>query len=173
MNYSEIKNCDIANGPGVRISLFVSGCRNHCKGCFNQETWDFSHGQKFEAHTISQILMLLDPTFITGLTILGGDPFEPENIEEVTNLCKFAKSAYPNKDIWLYTGYLFENFKDHEIMNFVDVIVDGPFVEELKNLGLRFRGSENQRIIKVKESRDKGEIVLWSDWQDDPHLWDF
>lgn len=175
MNYATIKNCDIANGPGVRVSLFVSGCNHHCKGCFNREAWDFSYGQPFTQETIDQILALLKPDYIQGLTLLGGEPFDPRNQEAVLELLRAVKKAYPEKNIWAFTGYLFDKdilpgkLGDPEItreyVSYLDVLVDGPFVEEKKNLSLRFRGSENQRLIHVPASLAAGKVVLWEDWQ--------
>ena len=177
MNYAEIKNCDIANGPGVRISLFVSGCTHHCPGCFNQVAWDFNYGQPFTQQTIDEILAMLKPGYIKGLTLLGGEPFEPENQPAVVELLRQIKSKYPEKTIWAFSGYLFDrdilpgHLGDPEItreyLSYLDVLVDGPFVEAKKNLSLRFRGSENQRIIDVPASLAAGEIVLWQDWQGD------
>ena len=177
MNYAEIKNCDIANGPGVRISLFVSGCTHHCPGCFNQIAWDFHYGQPFTQQTIDEILELLRPNYIRGLTLLGGEPFEPENQGPVVELLRQIKEKYPQKSIWAYSGYLFDrdilsgHLGDWEItreyLSYLDVLVDGPFVEAKKNLSLRFRGSENQRIIDVPASLSAGKIVLWQDWQGD------
>jgi anaerobic ribonucleoside-triphosphate reductase activating protein len=175
VNYATIKNCDIANGPGVRVSLFVSGCNHHCKGCFNREAWDFSYGQPFTQETIDQILALLKPDYIQGLTLLGGEPFDPRNQEAVLELLRAVKKAYPEKNIWAFTGYLFDKdilpgkLGDPEItreyVSYLDVLVDGPFVEEKKNLSLRFRGSENQRLIHVPASLAAGRVVLWEDWQ--------
>ena len=177
MNYAEIKNCDIANGPGVRVSLFVSGCTHHCPGCFNQVAWDFDYGQPFTQQTIDEILKLLAPGYIKGLTLLGGEPFEPENQPAVVELLRQIKSKYPEKTIWAFSGYLFDwdilpgHLGDPEItreyLGYLDVLVDGPFVEAKKNLSLRFRGSENQRIIDVPASLAAGKIVLWQDWQGD------
>ena len=177
MNYAEIKNCDIANGPGVRVSLFVSGCTHHCPGCFNQVAWDFDYGQPFTQQTIDEILKLLAPGYIKGLTLLGGEPFEPENQPAVVELLRQIKSKYPEKTIWAFSGYLFDrdilpgHLGDPEItreyLGYLDVLVDGPFVEAKKNLSLRFRGSENQRIIDVPASLATGKIVLWQDWQGD------
>lgn len=177
MNYAEIKNCDIANGPGVRVSLFVSGCTHHCPGCFNQVAWDFDYGQPFTQQTIDEILKLLAPRYIKGLTLLGGEPFEPENQLAVVELLRQIKSKYPEKTIWAFSGYLFDrdilpgHLGDPEItreyLGYLDVLVDGPFVEAKKNLSLRFRGSENQRIIDVPASLAAGKIVLWQDWQGD------
>lgn len=172
MNYATIKNCDIANGPGVRVSLFVSGCTHRCPGCFNEVAWDFDYGEPFTQETIAYILNLLKPDYIQGLTLLGGEPFEPQNQSAVVELLRQVKRTYPNKSIWAFSGYLFE--KDilsgrlgdtAEYLSFLDVLVDGPFVEAKKNLSLRFRGSENQRLIDVPASLEKGETVLWQDWQ--------
>ena len=175
MNYATIKNCDIANGPGVRVSLFVSGCNHHCKGCFNREAWDFSYGQPFTQATIDEILKLMEPSYIQGLTLLGGEPFDPRNQEAVVQLLRAVKKVYPEKSIWAFTGYLFDRdilpgkLGDPQItreyLSYLEVLVDGPFVEEKKNLSLRFRGSENQRLIHIPASLASGEVVLWEDWQ--------
>ncbi len=172
MNYAAIKNCDIANGPGVRVSLFVSGCTHRCPGCFNEIAWDFDYGEEFTQDTIDYILKLLKPDYIRGLTLLGGEPFEPQNQEAIVELLRQVKACCPDKSIWAYSGYLFE--KDilsgrlgdtAEYLSYLDVLVDGPFVESKKNLSLRFRGSENQRLIDVPASLASGETVLWQDWQ--------
>ena len=174
MNYAIIKNCDIANGPGVRVSLFVSGCTHKCKGCFNEVAWDFNYGEPFKKETVEYILSLLAPDYVCGLTLLGGEPFEPLNQPEILELVRVVKNRFPNKSIWAFSGFVFENMLSGKvgerdtclnILNHLDVLVDGPFVEEKKNLMLRFRGSENQRIILVKESLEKEEVVLWQDWQ--------
>lgn len=174
MNYATIKNCDIANGPGVRISLFVSGCTHHCKGCFNEVAWDFAYGQPFTQETIQIILDMMKPSYIKGLTLLGGEPFEPQNQGPVVELLRQVKKTYPDKSIWAFSGYLFEKITSHtlgdwavtqEFLSYLDVLVDGPFVEEKKNLALRFRGSENQRLIDVPATLASGNIVLWEDWQ--------
>lgn len=174
MNYANIKNCDIANGPGVRISLFVSGCTHHCKGCFNEVAWDFDYGEPFTQETIQYILELMKPAYIKGLTLLGGEPFEPQNQGAVVSLLRQVKKAYPEKSIWAFSGYLFEKITSHtlgdwdvtrEFLSYLDVLVDGPFVEEKKNLALRFRGSENQRLIDVPASLASGRVILWKDWQ--------
>lgn len=177
MNYAEIKNCDIANGPGVRISLFVSGCTHHCPGCFNEVAWDFGYGRPFTEDTIREILDMLKPHYIRGLTLLGGEPFEPQNQGAVVELLRRVKEAYPEKSIWAFSGYLFDRdilsgrLGDwgitREYLSYLDVLVDGPFVEAKKNLSLRFRGSENQRIIDVPASLASGTVVLWQDWQGD------
>ena len=172
MNYATIKNCDIANGPGVRVSLFVSGCTHRCPGCFNEVAWDFNYGEPFTEQTIETILDMLRPAYIKGLTLLGGEPFEPQNQAEVVKLLRRIRKEMPEKTIWAFSGYLFE--KDmlsgrigdvSEYLSYLDVLVDGPFVQAKKNLSLRFRGSENQRIIDVKASLAAGETILWDDNQ--------
>lgn len=175
MNYAVIKNCDIANGPGVRVSLFVSGCTHRCPGCFNEVAWDFSYGEPFTDHTIQTILNMMAPPHIKGLTLLGGEPFEPQNQPALVELLRCVKKAYPEKSIWAFSGYLFD--KDilagrlgpwevtEEFLSYLDVLVDGPFIQAQKNLSLRFRGSENQRLIDVPASLKTGEIILWQDWQ--------
>lgn len=160
MHYGNIKECDIADGPGVRVSLFVSGCRHHCKGCFNPETWDFKYGKPYTEETEEEILRLLAPDYIQGLTLLGGEPFEPENQGVLAALLERVREAYPDKDIWCYTGYLYDvdlalGGKVHtdvtdEMLSYIDVLVDGEFVEELKDVTLVFRGSSNQRILKLR-----------------------
>lgn len=172
MNYATIKNCDIANGPGVRVSLFVSGCTHHCPGCFNQVAWDFDYGQPFTQETIDAILKMLRPSYVRGLTLLGGEPFEPQNQAGVVELLRQVKRELPGKTVWAYSGYLFDRDilsgrlgDTREYLSYVDVLVDGPFIEEKKNLSLRFRGSENQRIIDVPASLAAGTIIPWQDWQ--------
>ncbi len=150
MNYCGIKKTDIANGPGVRVSLFVSGCRNHCPGCFQPETWDFAYGEPFTKKTEKELIRALRPSWIQGLSILGGDPMEPENQKALLPFLKRLRLMCPDKDVWLYTGYLYEDVKDAEILKWVDVIVDGPFVEAKKDISLAFRGSNNQRIIRLR-----------------------
>lgn len=175
MHYATIKNCDIANGPGVRVSLFVSGCTHHCKGCFNEVAWDFEYGEPFTQETVDSILEMLKPNYVRGLTILGGEPFEPQNQGAIVELLRAIKEKYPDKNIWAFSGYLFEKITSgtlgdwaitKEYLSYLDVLVDGPFVEEKKNLNLRFRGSENQRLIDVTASLRENKIVLWHDWQD-------
>ena len=177
MNYATIKNCDVANGPGIRVSLFVSGCTHRCPGCFNEEAWDFSFGKPFTQETIDEILGLMAPDRIRGLTLLGGEPFEPQNQGPVLELLRAIKSKYPNKSIWAFSGYLFD--KDilsgrlgdrettMEYLSYLDVLVDGPFVMAKKDLSLRFRGSSNQRLIDVPASLGSGTVVLWKDWQEE------
>ena len=170
MNYATIKNCDIANGPGVRVSLFVSGCTHRCPGCFNEVAWDFDYGQPFTDETIETILDMLRPSYIKGLTLLGGEPFEPRNQADVVKLLRRVRQELPEKSIWAFSGYLFE--KDmlsgrigdlSEYLSCLDVLVDGPFIQAKKNLSLRFRGSENQRIIDMKASLKEGRTILWDD----------
>ena len=170
MNYAEIKDCDIANGEGVRISLFVSGCRRHCKGCFNACTWDFSYGSPFDESVEARILNLLAPDYIAGLTLLGGDPFEPENQRALLPFVRRVKARFPQKNIWCFTGYTFngKGMQEQEIqteataalLSLIDVLVDGRFEEDKKDIRLKFRGSSNQRIIDVKRSLECGSVVL-------------
>ena len=170
MNYGNIKKCDSANGLGVRISLFVSGCTNHCKGCFQPETWEFDYGTLYTEETQNSILKELGASYYTGLSILGGEPFEPCNQIEIVKLVREFKSMYPEKNIWMWTGFTYD--KDlipggcrytsvtDEILNSIDVLVDGRFVEELKTLTIPFRGSSNQRIIDMKATRNAGELIF-------------
>lgn len=177
MNYAAIKDNDIANGPGVRVSLFVSGCTHHCKGCFNQEAWDFDFGEPFTQEVIGRILKMLEPAYVRGLTLLGGEPFEPENQKGIVTLLRQMKEKYPRKSVWAFSGYLFDKdilsgrLGDWEItkeyLSYLDVLVDGRFVEEKKDLTLRFRGSSNQRLIDVPASLKENKVVLWEDWQGD------
>ncbi|MBQ4235944.1 MAG: anaerobic ribonucleoside-triphosphate reductase activating protein [Treponema sp.] len=164
MYYGEIKKIDIANGDGVRVSLFVSGCRIHCPGCFNAMTWDFCYGKEFTQDTEKEIIEALEKDFISGLTLLGGEPFEPENQKVLAPFLKKVKELFPKKNIWCYSGYIYEtellaeDGKAHtevteEMLSYIDVLVDGPFVEELKDISLVFRGSSNQRILKLAELR--------------------
>ncbi|MBQ9664598.1 MAG: anaerobic ribonucleoside-triphosphate reductase activating protein [Oscillospiraceae bacterium] len=146
MNYGAIKKTDIANGPGVRVSLFVSGCRNHCSGCFQPETWDFNYGEPFTKETENEIIKALSPSWIQGLSVLGGDPMEPENQKALLPFLRRIKEMLPDKDIWLYTGYLLRDIGTSPLLSYADVVVDGPFIEEEKDAGLSFRGSRNQRI---------------------------
>lgn len=177
MYYATIKPRDIANGPGVRVSLFVSGCTHRCKNCFNQEAWDFQYGEPFTQQTIDQIVDFIRPDFVKGLTLLGGEPFDPRNQSAIVDLLRQIKQDLPQKNIWAFTGYLLDRdilpgklgdpAITREYLEYLDVLVDGPFIEEQKNLSLRFRGSENQRIIDIKKTLAAGEIVLWEDWQGD------
>ena len=170
MNYCNIKNCDIADGPGVRVTLFVSGCTNHCKGCFQPETWDFDYGEPFTRETEDKLIAMLEPHYIAGMTLLGGDPFEPSNQRALLPFVKRVRETCPDKTIWAYSGFTYEELKTDgshprcevtdELLGLIDVLVDGRFVEEKKDLRLRFRGSSNQRIIDVKKTLASGEVVL-------------
>ena len=171
MNYAEIKKCDVANGPGVRVSLFVSGCTHHCKECFNKETWDFGYGQPFTQETIDTIIGFLAPDYIKGLTILGGEPMEHINQQGILPLLRQVHAAYPDKSIWCFTGYDYEKDilgrmmqewqETKEILSYIDVLVDGEFMIDKKDLGLLFKGSSNQRTILVQESLKSNRVVLW------------
>lgn len=171
MNYATIKPYDVANGPGVRVSLFVSGCTHHCKGCFNSEAWDFAYGEAYTKEVEDRIIKALEPSYIKGFSVLGGEPFEPQNQAVVARTLERVKKTYPDKTIWCYSGYDFEKdilagkLGDWEItrrmLNCIDVLVDGKFVEAQKNPQLRFKGSANQRIILVQESLKADEVVHW------------
>lgn len=171
MNYAEIKTNDIANGPGVRVSLFVSGCPHHCKGCFNESTWDYDYGKSFTEDTIEQIIKYLEPGYIQGLTLLGGEPMVRQNQRGLLPLLRRVREVYPNKNIWCFTGYVFNDYiktvmlpqwpETAEFLSYIDVLVDGPFVEKLSDWSLQFRGSSNQNLILVKETLERGELVLW------------
>lgn len=172
MNYGEIKKTDIANGLGCRVSLFVSGCTHHCKNCFNEQTWDFNFGNKFTEETEKEIFDALKPDYIRGLSLLGGEPFEPSNQQVLLPFLKRYKSLFPNKNIWCYSGYLFEELcgnipsrafttNTKEMLSLIDVLVDGKFIDKLKDLRLKFCGSSNQRIIDVKQSLEQNLVVLY------------
>ncbi len=175
LNYANIKYCDIANGVGVRTSLFVSGCRRHCKNCFNKVAWDFDYGQPFDKTVRNQILASLKPDYIGGLSLLGGEPFEPENQRALVSFLHDVRVLYPHKTIWCYTGNVYETELlqpsasrcevTDEMLSYIDVLVDGAFVQDLYDISLRFRGSSNQRIIDMNATRAAGHVVLW---QDDP-----
>lgn len=170
MNYATIKPVDVANGTGVRVSLFVSGCTHKCKGCFNQEAWSFTYGEAYTAETQEYILSCLDKAYIKGLSLLGGEPFDPHNQLTLIGLVKEVRQKLPEKNVWCYTGYDFEkdlngefakkNEHTKELLSLIDILVDGKFVQELKNPSLKFRGSSNQRIIDVQASLKSGETVL-------------
>lgn len=171
MNYAEIKEYDIANGPGIRLSLFVSGCTHKCPGCFNEIAWDFSYGQEFTRETEDDILRALANESYQGLTLLGGEPLDPRNQSAVLSLVRRFKTSFPKKDLWCFTGYLFDRDvcgwmletlpETRELLSYLDILVDGPFVLEKKDVTLLFKGSSNQRTIDVQESLRRGEIVLW------------
>ena len=159
MNYADLRPIDISNGPGVRVSLFVSGCRLHCPGCFNKEAWNFNYGKKFTYEAFQELMTALDNANVQGLSILGGDPLEPENIPVVTDICKTVRAWRPDRDIWLWSGRQWEDVKDLPLFWDVDVLVDGPFVEAEKDLRLAWRGSANQRVIDILASRRAGTCV--------------
>ena len=173
MNYATIKKIDVANGVGMRVSLFVSGCTHHCKGCFNPEAWNFNYGEPFTKEVEDEILEALKPSYIQGLSLLGGEPFEPANQAALLPFIRRFKAMYPEKNLWCYSGYNFEQDMltgklgpeeiTMEMLSYIDILVDGEFVMELKNPKLRFRGSENQRVIKVQESLASDNVVLWDD----------
>ncbi len=173
MNYADIKRCDVANGPGIRVSLFVSGCTHHCKECFNPETWDFNYGSPFTENEIEQIIEYMSPDYIKGITILGGEPFEHPNQQGLLPLLRRIRKVYPEKNIWCFSGYDFEKDilgrmvkeweETEEMLSYIDVLVDGEFMVDKKDLTLVFKGSSNQRTILVQESLRNNEIVLWGE----------
>ncbi|MGN0368455.1 MAG: anaerobic ribonucleoside-triphosphate reductase activating protein [Wujia sp.] len=173
MNYADIKPIDVANGPGVRVSIFVSGCTHHCEGCFNPETWDFNYGKPFTNVEIEEVLSAVSPSHIRGLSLLGGEPFEYVNQQGLLPLLRKFKEKFPQKDVWCYTGYRFEEDiqnkmmpmweETRELISYIDILVDGEFEQDKKDLGLRFRGSSNQRIIDVQKSLETNETILWSE----------
>ena len=163
MRYNKIRKMDISNGPGVRVSIFMQGCTFNCKNCFNKETHDFNGGKEFDDSTIERVLELCDNENIDGLSILGGEPMHPNNIEGTTKLAKAFKEKYPNKSVWSWSGYSFDNdLKDKEVVKYLDVLVDGRYQDELRNPTLKWRGSENQRVINVQESLKDSNIVLFN-----------
>lgn len=170
MNYGAIKKCDIANGVGVRTVLFVSGCTHHCKGCFQPETWNFDYGERYTKETEDEIIESLMPDYVDGITLLGGEPFEPENQRELVKLLRRIKKELPQKTVWSFSGFTYEELTGdsravcevtNEMLSMLDVLVDGEFVEAKRNISLRFRGSENQRLIDMNKTRKEGKIVLW------------
>ncbi len=174
MNYATIKPMDVANGPGIRVSLFVSGCEHYCENCFNAEAWDFAYGDVYTPQVEEKILDAMNSPYCKGLSLLGGEPFHPRNQEGLISLVRRTKGRYPDKSIWCYTGYLLEDILAGQVGNLetatallqnIDVLVDGKFVEELKNLSLRFRGSENQRLLDIPQTLATGEAVLWDENQ--------
>ena len=160
MKYNKIRKMDISNGPGVRVSIFFQGCAFHCPNCFNPETWDFNGGKDFTDEVISHILELAAKDYISGLSILGGEPMHPKNIEGTLKLCKAFKDKFKDKTIWIWTGYLFEDLKDKEILNYIDVLVDGRFKEEEYSPTIKWRGSKNQRVIDIKKTLKNNKIIL-------------
>ena len=176
MNYASIKSCDIANGPGVRVSLFVSGCTHHCKDCFNAEAWDFNYGEPFTDEVMNKLLRLLAPDYVRGITYLGGEPFDPRNQEGLLLLSRKIREHLPEKSIWAFTGFTWEQLHTEgshprceatdELLSLLNVLVDGRFVQEQKSLSLLYRGSSNQRLIDVPKTLATGEITLWT-----PPVW--
>lgn len=173
MHYGEIKNCDIANGEGVRVTLFVSGCTNHCKNCFQPQTWDFNYGNPFTEETEAELFRLLSPRYIRGLTLLGGEPFEPENQRALLPFLRKLRRELPEKTVWAFTGFTWEELHTEgshprcevtdELLSLIDVLVDGRYVEERKDIGLRFRGSSNQRLLDLNATRASGKLTLLPD----------
>ncbi|MBR4350819.1 MAG: anaerobic ribonucleoside-triphosphate reductase activating protein [Bacilli bacterium] len=163
MRYNRIRKMDISNGPGIRVSIFMQGCEFHCKDCFNPETWDFKCGEEFTDETIEKVLDLCNQDHIVGLTILGGEPMHPVNIEGTTKLAKEFKKRFPRKSLWVWTGFLYEGIKDKEVFNYIDVLVDGQFKTELFSPKLRWKGSSNQRVIDIKETIKNGKIIEYKD----------
>lgn len=173
MHYGEIKNCDIANGIGVRVTLFVSGCTNRCEHCFQPQTWDFAYGEPFTEETENTLLQMLEPAYINGLTLLGGEPFEPDNQRALVDFLKKVRHRFPQKTVWAFSGFTLEQLQTadghphcevtEEMLSMVDVLVDGRYVEELKDISLRFRGSSNQRLIDMHRTREQGNVVLWEE----------
>ncbi len=163
MRYHKIRKMDISNGPGVRVSIFFQGCSFHCKGCFNPETWDFQGGEEFGEEQIQRILELAREDYITGLSILGGEPMHPNTIEGTLMLTKRFKKAYPSKTIWAWSGFLLEDLMGKEVLSYLDVLVDGPFVESLRNPNLKWKGSSNQRVIDVSKSLKENKVILYEE----------
>ena len=163
MRYNKIRKMDISNGPGVRVSIFMQGCHFHCKDCFNAETWDFEGGKEFTNETIDKVIELANKDYIVGLSILGGEPMHPKNIDGTLKLAKKFKETYPNKNIWVWTGFLYEGLKDKEILNYIDVLVDGQFKTELFDPRLKYKGSSNQRVIDVNKSLKNKNMVLYEE----------
>lgn len=173
MHYGNIKNCDIANGVGVRVTLFVSGCTNHCEHCFQPETWDFNYGEEFNREVEDKILAMLAPSYISGLTVLGGEPFEPSNQRALLPFLTRVREVYPNKTIWVFSGFTLDELTrdgshprcevTDDILALLDVLVDGRYEHEKRNLSLKFRGSSNQRLIDMNKTRASGTVVLWDE----------
>lgn len=160
MRYAKVRKMDISNGPGVRVSIFMQGCPFHCKNCFNPETWDFNGGEEFNDSIIEHIIDISDETYIRGLSILGGEPLHPNNVEATIKLAKEFKKAYPKKDIWVWSGFKYDDIPNKEVLKYIDTLVDGQFVDELKDYSLKWRGSSNQRVINVQESLKNNKIIL-------------
>ena len=166
MHYNRIRKMDISNGPGVRVSIFFQGCSFHCKNCFNPETWNFNEGKEFNDEVIDHILEISNKDYITGLSILGGEPMHPNNIEGTTKLAKRFKEKYRDKTIWCWTGFLYEQIKDEEVFNYIDVLIDGQFINDEYSPSLKWRGSKNQRIIDIKKTKKNKKLILHSDMEE-------
>jgi len=164
MRYNKIRKMDVSNGPGIRVSIFMQGCTFHCKNCFNSETWDFKGGEEFTDETINKVIDLCKLDHIKGLSVLGGEPLHPINIEGTTKLVKKFKETYPDKDVWVWSGFLFDkDLKDKEVLNYIDVLVDGTYKDELHDFRLKYCGSSNQRVIDVKKSLEKNKLILFEE----------
>ncbi len=165
MRYNKIRKMDVSNGPGIRVSIFLQGCEFHCKNCFNPETWSFKSGKEFTNETINKILELSDKETVSGLSILGGEPMHPKNIEGTIELAKKFKEKFPKKTVWVWSGFLYEDVlkRDPEVFNYIDVMVDGQYVDELHDPTLRWKGSSNQRVIDIKKTKKSGKVVLNAD----------
>ena len=163
MRYNQIRKMDISNGPGVRVSIFFQGCHFHCKDCFNSETWDFNKGKIFNDEIIDEIINFSNYEYISGLSILGGEPMHPTNVLGTIELAKRFKEKYPNKTIWAWTGYKFEDLPNKDVLNYLDVLVDGQFITELHSFDLKWKGSANQRVIDVKKTLKNNEIIIYED----------
>ena len=161
MNYSTLNTCDCANGEGVRVSLFVSGCPHKCKGCFNPEAWNYDFGKGFNNNVMDDILWAIEKPYIQGLTLLGGEPLAQKNQDAIVYIVKQCKKELPNKDIWCYTGYTYEEIKEHPALKYIDVLIDGRYIEEERDISLQFKGSRNQRIIDLNRTREEGCVKLW------------
>lgn len=163
MRYHNITKDDMLNGDGLRVVLWVSGCSHHCQGCQNPVTWDHSDGLIFDENALNEIDDQLEKNYISGITLSGGDPLFIGNRQDILVLCKYVKELFPNKNIWLYTGYVYEEVSDLEIMDYIDILVDGPYIERMRDTSLKWRGSSNQRVIDIKETHKAGKVVLWCD----------
>ena len=166
MRYNKIRKMDISNGPGVRVSIFMQGCAFHCRDCFNPETHDFNGGKEFTAETIARVLELCAADYVQGLSILGGEPLHPQNLAGSTQLAQAFKQKFPHKTLWVWSGFLYEDVRQHEIMQYIDVLVDGQFKTEQANLMLQYKGSTNQRVIDVVKSQQAGKVILWEEVKD-------
>ena len=161
MNYHNIYHCDMLNGNGLRVTLWVAGCEHHCANCHNPATWDINSGIPFDVAAMNELLDALNQDYISGLTLSGGDPMHIDNREEILRICDVVKQKFPKKNIWMYTGYTFEEIQDSPILQYIDVLVDGPYIEEQRDITMKFAGSKNQRLISVKETLKQGQIIQY------------